>query len=325
MSIPAVLQDLGHDSEAVLASAGFKPAQFMDPDTELPYVAVSRLLARCVADTGCRHFGLLVGEHAGPSTLGIAGFMLRSAPDVGTALRSLVLHLDLHDQGGVPTLQISGGSTQLGYAIHLSGVEAPEQICEISIAIACNIMRGLCGKGWNPAEVLFSCRQPGNLAPYRRFFRAPIRFNSGSCAIVFPTRWLDHQIPSADALLHQHLERQAAELHKLRHTDIVGSVRGLLRKSLSTRQCTANDIARQLHLHERTLNRKLQGEGTSFRKELDAMRYEMARQYLAETAMPIARIAASLNYADASAFNRAFKRWTGTTPARWRLHNGVSA
>jgi len=324
MSIPVVLQELGRDPEAVLASAGFKPAQFADPDTEIPYLDASRLLACCVAVTGCRHFGLLVGQRAGPSSLGVAGFMLQTAPDVGTALRSLVLHLDLHDQGGIPTLHISGSATQLGYAIHLSGVEAHEQIYEISIAIGCNIMRGLCGKGWNPTEVVFSTRQPQNLAPYRRFFRAPIRFSADRCALVFPTRWLDHQIPSADALLHRHLEKEAVELHKLRNTDILGSLRRLLRKYLATRQCTATDIARQLHIHERTLNRRLHEEGTSFRHELDDLRYEMARQYLAETAMPIARIAAALNYADASAFNRAFKRWTGITPAQWRKRSGSS-
>jgi len=325
MSIPAVLQNLGHDPEPVLAGAGFNPAQFTDPDIEVPYIEASRLLARCVATTGCRHFGLLVGEHAGPSSLGLAGFILSTAPDVGNALRSLLQHLDLHDQGGVPTLQIMGRTTRLGYAIHLSGVAASEQICDISIAIGCNIMRNLCGKTWNPSEVLLSTRQPQNLTPYRHFFRAPIRFNADQCALAFPTRWLDHQIPGADALLHQHLEKEAAELHNHRKTDFVGSLRGQLRKSLASGQCTVSDIARQLHMHERTLNRRLQAEGTSFRHELDGIRYEMARQYLAETAMPIARIAAALNYADASAFNRAFKRWTGITPAQWRTRGSPSA
>ena len=87
----------------------------------------------------------------------------------------------------------------------------------------------------------------------------------------------------------------------------------------------ATDIARQLHIHERTLNRRLQEEGTSFRHELDFVRYEMARQFLAESAIPIAKIATALNYADVSAFNRAFKRWTGMTPSQWRIRSGASA
>jgi AraC-like DNA-binding protein len=327
MGIPAVLQELGHEPGPILDRAGLKPVQFTDPDFEIPYIDAGRLLASCVAVTGCRHFGLLVGVHAGPSSLGVAGFMLRSAPDVGRALRGLVQHLDLHDQGGVPTLQVNGGSSQLGYDIILPGVEAADQIFELSMAIGCNIMRGLCGRDWNPAEVLISARQPQDLAPYRRFFRAPIRFNAEQTALVFPTRWLDHQIPSADALLHRHLEKEAAELHNLRNSDadIIGSLRRLLRKSLVARQCTLADLARQLHIHERTLNRRLQEEGTNFRRELDAIRYEMARHFLVESAMPITRIARTLNYADVSAFSRAFKRWAGITPAEWRTRHVKSA
>lgn len=327
MSIVAILLELGHEPGPVFDSAGLKPTQFEDPDFEIPYIDAGRLLASCTAVTGCRHFGLLVGEHAGPSSLGVAGFMLRSAPDVGSALRSLVQHLDLQDQGGVPTLHVSGNVTKLGYDIILPGVAAADQIYDITMAIACNIMRGLCGKGWNPDEVLLSTLQPQNLAPYRRFFRAPLHFNAEQSVVVFPTRWLDHQIPSADALLHRHLEKEAAELHNLRNpdTDIVSSLHRLLRQSLVSRQCTVPDLARQLHIHERTLNRRLQEEGTSFRRELDTIRYEMARHFLVESAMPIARIARALNYADVSAFSRAFKRWAGMTPAQWRMHNGSSA
>jgi AraC-like DNA-binding protein len=318
MGVPRVLRELGRDPKPIFDSAGLKLAQFADADTEISYIAAGKLLARCVAATGCSHFGLLVGKHAVPSSLGVAGFMLHSAPDVGTALRGLVQHLDLHDQGGVPTLLVKGGVTLLGYAIHRSGTEATDQIYDLSMAIGCNIMRGLCGESWNPTEVLLSRRRPQDLAPYSRFFRAPLRFSAWQSALVFPARWLDHQIPSADPLLHRHLEREATELHAVRKVNITGNLRALLRKSLVTRNSTVTDVAGQLCLHERTLNRRLREEGTSFRHELDDIRYEMARQLLAESSMSIAKIATKLNYADVSAFSRAFKRWTGITPAQWR-------
>jgi AraC-like DNA-binding protein len=324
MGVPAVLCELGQEPGPIFDSAGLQPAQFADADHEISYVAASRLLARCVAATGCQHFGLLVGKRADPSSLGVAGFMLRSAPDVGTALRGLVQHLDLHDQGGVPTLLIKGSLTLLGYAIHQSGTEATDQIYDLSVAIGCNIMRGLCGESWKPTEILLSRRPPLDLEPYRKFFRAPLHFNAEQSAVVFPSRWLDHQITTADPLLHRHLEKQASELQALRHASITGDLRGLLRKSLLAHKCTASDVARQLCIHERTLNRKLQQQGTSFRRALDDTRCEMARQLLADSAMPLAKIANTLNYADASAFSRAFKRWMGVTPAQWRTQNASS-
>jgi AraC-like DNA-binding protein len=324
MGVAPVLRELGRAPEPIFDSAGLELNQFRDPDTEISYLAASRLLARCVASTGCQHFGLLVGTRAGPSSLGIAGFMLRSAPDVGTALRGLVQHLDLHDQGGIPTLLIQGVTALLGYAIIQPEAEAADQIYDLAIAVACNIMRSLCGESWNPAEVLLSRRPPLELPPYRRFFRAPLRFNAERSAVVFPSRWLDHQIASADPLLHQHLEKEAAELHMQHNADMLGNLHRLLRRLLMEQKCSIGHVARQLCVHERTLHRRLSEKGTSFSRELDKVRCATARQLLVESAMPINRIATTLQYADVSAFSRAFKRWTGFTPAQWRARNTPS-
>ena len=97
MGLPQLVRDLGCDPDPIFASAGFDTSQFEDPDVEILFVPASRLLAHCVKATACDHLGLLLGERAAPSSLGVAGFMLQAAPDVSTALRGLVRHLDLHD------------------------------------------------------------------------------------------------------------------------------------------------------------------------------------------------------------------------------------
>lgn len=319
--LPALVRDLGCDPDILFTGAGFHPDQFADPDTEIPYLAASRLLARCVTATGCGHLGFLLGERADPSSLGLAGFLLRTAPDVGAALQALADHLDLHDQGGVITVVTIDGVTLFGYAIHQPRVEATDQIHDLSIAIACKIMRSLCGEDWKPKEVLLSRRPPRDLAPYQQHFRAPLRFNAEQNAIVFPTRWLVYRVPSADRLLHRHLAKEALALHDRRQTSLAGELRRLLRRSLGARKCAAGDVARHLHMHERTLNRRLREKGTTFRQELEAVRYEVARQLLTDSEMPLTKIAAALDYADATAFSRAFKRWSGTTPTEWRARS----
>jgi AraC-like DNA-binding protein len=213
----------------------------------------------------------------------------------------------------------------LGYAIHQSNVEGINHIYDLSIALGCSIMRGLCGAGWNPTEVLSSRRPPADLKPYRKFYRAPLQFDMDRNAIVFPSRWMNHKIPGADALLRRHLEREADELHMLRQVNIISDTRRLLHTSMMTGKCTINDIAGQLCMHERTLHRRLREAGTSFQLELDAVRFEVARQLLAGSAMPITSIAETLNYSGASAFNRAFRRWAGFTPARWRSMNTATS
>lgn len=320
MGLPALVRDLGYDPAPLFASEGFSLAQFNDPDIEVPFVPTSRLLARCVEATGCDHLGLLLGEHADPSSLGVAGFMLHSAPNVGTALRGLVRHLDLHDQGAVATLATDNQGTSFGYAINLPRVEAADQIYDLSMTIICKIMRSLCGTKWNPSEVLLSRRPPQNLALYQRFFRAHLHFDADRSTVVFPTHWLDHPIASADPLLYRHLEEEAIDLHNHQQMSLAANLRRVLRRSLGTRQISVNDVANQLHIHERTLNRRLHHEGTTFRRELEEIRYEMARHYLSDSEIPLSKIATALNYADATAFSRAFKQWSGFSPAQWRTH-----
>jgi len=319
MSIPAVLHELGVDPEPLFESAGFDVDRFGNPEQRIPYLAASRLIERCAEATRCEHFGLLVGQRAGPSTLGVAGFMLRVAPDVRTALQDLVRHLDLHDEGGVPFVETVGEVSLLGYAIHQPGTKASAQIYDLALAIACNILRSLCGRDWRASEVLLSRRVPRDVAPYQRFFQAPLRFDAEQSAVAFPSRWLDHRLVSADPLLHRHLEDEASALHARSEGDVLRSLRQLLRKTLATQKTSLALVARQLGVHERTLNRRLRAEGTTFQREFEAVRYATAQQLLGETEMSLAQVAAALEYADASAFSRAFKRWAGVTPAQWRM------
>ncbi len=321
MSIPSILLEFGCRPEPLFEGVGLDLAQFDEPDNEIPFVAGSRLLAACVLATGCQHFGLLVGKRAHPSSLGVAGFMLRAAPDVDTALRTLLLHLELHDQGGILTLTKGADTTLFGYAICLPAVEAADQIYDLSVTLICNVMRGLCGQTWKPNEVLLSRRAPPDLKPYRQFFRAPLRFNAPQSALMIDSHWLNHRLASADPLLFHHLEKEAEKLHTQQTVSTADRLRQLLRKSLAKGNFSNTNCAKQFCMHERTLHRRLEEEGTNFRQVLDDMRYDLAQQMLAETTMPLSEIAKAVGYADTTAFVRSFKRWSAVTPAQWRVNN----
>jgi AraC-like DNA-binding protein len=316
--IPQVLRELGTDPVPVFLSAGFDARRFDDPEVRIPYIAASRLLARCADASRCEHFGLLVGMRSGPSDLGLAGFLLRCAPDVGTALRDLERYLMLHDRGAAPVLASNENSASLGYAIHEPGAEASEVIYDIAIAVTCNLMRSLCGADWNPAEVLLARRAPRDPVPYTRFFRAPVRFDSERSAAVFPADLLLRPVPSADPQLRRHLKDEAERQLDASHPLSATGLRALLRQLLLENRCSCAEVAGRLGIHARTLNRRLLAQGTTFQQERDAVREAVAKELLAGTSIGQEAIAAALGYSDASAFNRAFRRRTGITPARWR-------
>lgn len=318
VNVASILRSLGCDPEPVFRRVGLSLEQFDDPDLKLPYLQVSQLIAACVEATACEYFGLLIGQSASASHLGLAGFLMRAAPTVETALDSLVEHLNLHDEGGTPTLIKSPGMTLLGYTVHASGAAAIEQVYDMTNAVACNMMRALCGNSWRPTLVMLSRHKPSDTEPYRRHFRAPLQFDSELSALAFPSRCLQQPVASADALLFDHLEKTASSLHSLQQLDFAESLSAQLRSGLLRRQWSAHAIASSLGLHERTLHRRLRAAGTTYRQELDKVRQYTSLQLLEATNMSVAQIADSMAYASSSAFIRAFTRWTGTTPTGWR-------
>jgi AraC-like DNA-binding protein len=321
--IVSVLADLGANPNRIIAEAGLDPHLFDDGNNTVPFAALGRLVSLCVARTSCPVFGLLVGQKASLSALGLLGGLMQHSPTVGDALHSFVRHLHLQDRGAAPLLSVAGDVAVLSYAIYEPGVESADQISDAAIATIQNLMRTLCGPEWFPAEVLLPRRPPTDLTPYRRLFGASVRFDEETAALVFPARWLDHRIAGADAVVHDLFFERIAELEAVPELDFRDDLRRILRSRLLSRNCSAGMIADLLSMHRRTLNRRLSAEGTGFRTIVEEMRFEIACQMLAGTMMPFIQIAAALSFSEASAFSRAFRRWSGQTPTAWRAEHGA--
>jgi len=318
LAIPAILRRLGADPGEVLAEAGIRLELFDDPDNRISYAARSRLIGHCVARTGCRHFGLLLGQEGGLHSFGLVGFLVQHSPDVGTALRSLVRYFHLHARGAVPSFAVHGNTAMLSYDIYQPQVDAVDQIGDGAVAMMFNILRKLCGPEWKAIEARFAHREPEDVAPFRRLFRAPLRFEAEQYAMVFSADWLNRHVASADSGLRQLLQKQIDALDARLGDEFPEQVRSVLRTALLTRQASADQVAALFSMHTRTLSRRLSGFDTSFRELVDEGRFEIARQMLEDSSMDVGQIAELLDYADASAFTRAFRRWSGTTPALWR-------
>jgi len=125
----------------------------------------------------------------------------------------------------------------------------------------------------------------------------------------------DRPVPGADPKIRRALE---AKIEAATAGDLIVRLHRALRLLLLNGDSSGDDVAQQLALHRRTLNRRLRAQGTTFQKVLDGVRWEVARQLLGSTNILLDDVASATGYADTSAFVRAFHRWSGTTPARWR-------
>jgi len=313
-----MLREQGIDPDKIISGVGLNLALFGDSENTIEYATVGRLLNRCELRTRCPYFGLLLGKRSGLDCLGVLGSLLQCLPTVGSALHSLVSHLHIHDRGGVLELSIEQDVAVLSYLIYQQVTEGSNHIDDGAIAIAFNVMQALCGPTWRPIEVLFAHRPPNNSVPYSDFFKAPLRFDVERTALVFPATWLDNAIADADLTLSLQFEQRITALEAMNNRDLVCQLRRALRTILITHRSTLGQVAQLLSVHSRTLNRRLQTQGCTFQGLMDEVRYEIARQLLENTRMPMSQIAVTLDYSEPSAFSRAFQRWSGTTPTKWR-------
>lgn len=321
LAIPLVLKNLGANPAKVFAEAGVDLALFDDPENLISLATLGRLVKHAVDTTGCQHFGLLVGQQGGPQSLGLVGLLVRFSPDVSTALRRLGHYIHLYHGGQITAVIEERSFATVSYDFYEPHVEAVDQIEDGALAILCNILRSLCGPEWQPIEVRLAHRAPDNVRPFDRFFRCSLRFDAEQSALVFASEWLHHPLPDASPELQRLLQEQIDLLEARHGHEFPEQVRSLLRSALLTGHASSAHIAALLSIHTRTLSRRLEACGTSFKALVDEGRYEMARRMLQNTTLDVGQIAASLDYADASAFTRAFRRWSGTTPARWRAEN----
>jgi len=316
--IAPTLRDLGVDPDPVVREAGLDPRLFDDGTNVIPHAALGRLLTLCVARTNCPHFGLLVGQRATILSLGMVGRLMQHSETVGDAMRALVSNLSIQNRGAVPSLTIIGDTALFTFSVYQPEAESADQVSDGSLAVAVNALRALCGSGWNPTEVLLPRAAPADQEPYRRHFRAPVRFNQESASIVFPAQDLDLRNAGADPMVRALLEDRIQQLKGAQGSEFSDDIRRLLRTRLTSNHCSADDIAHLLAMHRRTLSRRLKDGGMGYRAITNEIRFEIARQLLTDTQVPLAQIAAALGYSEASAFTRAFRRWSGQTPTTWR-------
>jgi AraC-like DNA-binding protein len=318
MAVPMLLQEHGLDPAPLLAEFGLDLADYEEPENRIPYATLGRLLGRCVEWTTCAHFGLLVGQRASISSLGEVGFLMLSSPDVRTALELAVRHLWVHNPSAMVELVEEDSFASLRYIVLRFGFDQRDQLLDMAVAIEFNVMRSLCGDFWRPLEVHFAHARPTNLAPFRRFFRAPLVFDAKETAVVFAAEWLDKALPSADPLLHIMMQHRVSELHLQSGEDPATKLRRMLPALVTARHALITVAAKRVGLSVRTLSRRLTAEGTSFTRLREEARYAIARQLLNGTSMPANQIAEHLGYAHPSAFTRAFRQWSGVAPAEWR-------
>ena len=303
--------------EALLTAINLDPTLLEDIDTQVPQEKLAALWQELTNSSGEESIGLYLAEFARPTNVFI--YICASSPNFSEALSQLVHYNQLIFEAREFTLETNGELTRITHTIP-SSFRSFYPYYQWFSAMTVLHGRRMTGRDLIPQEVSFQYQQPADLSAYRRLFRAPLKFDQPVNEIVFDTRQLQKTLLRSDLGLFTTLDRYAEELlARLPQTgSIVDHVRQSLSVGLRGRQVGLEAIARTLEVEPRTLQRQLREAGTSYQAILDEMQRELSIYYLKEEQIAVYEVAFLLGFSEVSAFNRAFKRWTGQTPSELR-------
>ena len=319
IALPPLLRERGLDVEALMTEVGLQAAAFDHPDNVIPFAKLGELARLAAERTGLPDIGLRACVRTGLVTLGTVGYLVANSATVGAGLTSLQSYLHLHDEGAAPCFQLEGNLAILGYEVLEPDLPGAEQIVFGALAIAVNLLREICGSGFTLREVNFAYRAPPDTSAFAAHFAAPVRFDADRNAVVFDAELLGAPIAGANSLMRDFLASQLRDKERSGDKNIAKDrIQRVMRTLLATGCIGQDEVARAFGMNRRTFARRLQEYGTTFRELLDAVRFDASRGLLRSSAVSLEDVANRLGYSDVTAFARAFRRWSGSSPAVWR-------
>lgn len=299
--------------------SGIQLESLEDQDARVPLVDFHRLWDLAIELTGDPAIGLHVGERVDMRHMGVIGHIIFNNRTLGQALQQYVRLSGLVNEGVQASFREEGELAVL--EMHCPRPEhysIPNM--DRMMALTVTRARRFVSEKLYMERVTFQHEPTSYVAEYERIFGCSITFSQPTCSIAFRKQYLEYELPQRNPYLHQiltrHVERLARRLSF--RNSLSRKVKGILAKNLSRGEMDAEVVADKLHMSRHTLYRKLKQEGQSFQALVEEVRKEKAMHYLADNRYALSEIAFLLGFSELSAFSRAFKRWTGESPASYR-------
>jgi AraC-like DNA-binding protein len=263
---------------------------------------------------------LAVGAMVAPRHLGVLGYLILASATLGEAMQAYRRYERLFYGTNLATVEIDGSHVRLCWPASASTGRLADTV---AIAALVAFQRRLLGNLFVLESVSFAFAPPGHPLEgqaYEAFFACKVHFSAPETAVVLPLESLDSRLPGRDPYLRALLDSQAQVL--LREAPDTGEIDRAVQQALihclPEGRVTLARIAIQLHLSVRSLQRRLAERKICWRQLLDQTREQLACEYLVDASLSATDIAFLLGFSEQSAFNRAFRRWTGSSPECYR-------
>lgn len=310
----------GADRNALMKEAGFSPEDLADPDSRVNTTANVRLWRALIRDQNDPQLSLNIAASLKAADLGLVGYAMYYSRDLRTALNRLALYMRIISEATLLRIEDHGEETVFVWHGHplMMALEYP---VIYAITLMITLVREITGADLAPISVELPIRKPDDVAPYRTFFRCALLFDRPVAKVTLSKQQMDLPLKAQDATLAGYLGDLASEKMRslLTHdADVIATVRRLLWQLLPAGHPDLRRIASRMSMSERSLQRRLSEEGTSFSRILDDLRRDLSAEILSDRNLSVAQVAFLLGYSEPSAFQRAFRRWLGMSPRQFR-------
>ena len=312
------IESCGHDPAPLYRKAGINPVLLNKSDARINISHVDELwrLAVELLDDPC--FGIKMTENWHPSYVGALGYAWCASSTLRTALNRVVRYIHVVTEDLNIKLVETPNGLKVIADLGKSAFTLPQHH-DVVISVLIHMCRFNFGDQLLATEVCLAHEKPPCAKVISDFFKTPVTYDSPISSFTLANKDVDSKLLSSNkelALLHD--EFLMKYLIEIKKGDIVQQIQSVILDNLPSGNVSDNLIAKELNLSERSLQRKLKEKGTTFRTVLDNVRKMAAIQYIKNPVNTMSDIAFLLGFSEQSAFSRAFKKWTGTSPIQYR-------
>lgn len=319
LPIAQTLRQHGVDAMAVMEQAGIDPASVINPDRRVAPAAMQRLLALCVEATGDEAFGLLAAEQTQPQVLNGLGLAWLASDTLLDGLRRTVRFGKAMSTGVELRLEEDGDFVHLLIGPPVDDDEFVFAARDFAVGLVARMCRLTLGEFIAPLRVEMERPEPQDPSRWEYLLACHVSFGQPAARMSFLRADIVTRLATGDPALAQANDEQAqAYIDSFSDHTTTREVTDKIVQTLPAGAPSQQQIAESLNISNRTLQRRLKDEGTSFLDLLQDTRLQLARKYLRQRNRSVVETAYMLGFSEPSTFSRAFKRWTGVAPADYR-------
>lgn len=314
-----VVRGLGADPRRILEQYEIDVRALRDPDFYIDTKSLIDVLEHCSRSFNDPLFGLHLARHQDPEVFGSVAALCRSASTFREAIESFIDYIPVvHSPQAVLELAEGRETSELRWHVQ-SDLGTNNQANYKATLLILKLLGQVGGAKFRPSYVHLTAHvRPQDVPELSNQFGCTFRGRADSNVIAFPTALLNQAVGSSNRLLFRLLGGYLGRVRAASRTTIVERVEDYVRGALSSGTCSIEHCAQKMGTSVRTLQANLSENSLRFSDILEKQRIELAKVHLERGELSLDDVADMLGYSEQSSFGRAFKRWTGSTPQRFR-------